>query len=173
MRFNQHLAAVILVATFAAGFNSPARADAEEYSPADLATIKSYTLTTDFLEKWTAMNQDPNVLACHVDALTLRAETIDDRAKEYEARPGVHAALAAHGLTARDVVLGTTNIAVAGLQALREKRSWLDDDSAPLPVSAANVQFYREHDAELRQLNEISRQRSREDRRKKKARCPG
>jgi len=172
MQPDRLIAALIVAATFAAFFNSPVRAEADEFSPEDLALIKNYTLTTDFLAKWKAMNQDPQVVPCNLDALTLNAETVDERAREYDARPGVHASLAAHGLTAREVVLATTSLAVAGLQVVRERYSWLpDDEEDPLPVSAANVQFYREHDAELRQLKQMTRQRSRENR-GKGVRCP-
>ncbi|MEP7247896.1 MAG: hypothetical protein ABI885_29995 [Gammaproteobacteria bacterium] len=172
MQPKQLFSALISIAALTAGFNSPARADADEFSPADLALIRSYTLSTDFLEKWKAMNQDPQVLPCNLNALSLDAETIDERAKEYDARPGVHASLVVHDLTAREVVLATTNIAVAGLQALREKMSWLDDDGDdPLPVSAASVEFYRQHADEIRQLKNIASKRSRENR-GKGARCP-
>jgi hypothetical protein len=170
MQQNKLIAAIIVVATLAAGFNSPAQAEADEFSPADLALIRNYTLTTDFLEKWQAMNQDPQVIPCNLNALNLDAETIDERAKEYDSRPGVHASLATNGLTAREVVLATTNIAVAGLQFLKEKKSWLDDGD-PLPVSAANVRFYEEHADELRQIKQSARERSRENR-GKGARCP-
>jgi hypothetical protein len=172
----RHLAAIILVATFAAGFNSPARAAEDEpqkeFSDADLALIKNYPLTTEFVQKWTQMNHDPKVLGCHLYALDLTAETIDLRAKEYEARPGIGDSLAAHGLNARDVVLGTTSIAVTSLEFLRGKFSWLadTDNSAPMPTSAANVQFYRDHEREFKQLYDISEKRRREDRRKPECR---
>ena len=172
MQPNRLIATLIVAATFAAVFSSSAHAEADEFSPADLALIKNYTLTAEFLSKWKAMNQDPQVLPCNLDALTLNAETVDERAKEYDARPGVHASLEAHGLTAREVVLATTSLAVAGLQVVRERYSWLPDDGEdPLPVSAANVQFHREHDAELREIKQLTRQRSRENR-GKGVRCP-
>ena len=172
MRSHKLIVAGIFLVTFATGFNSSARAEADEFSAEDLALIKNYTLTTEFLEKWTAMNRDPEVAPCNLNALSLDAETIDERAKEYDARPGVHASLTTNGLTAREVVLATTSLAVTGLQVVREKYSWLaDDKDDPLPVSAANVQFYRAHAAELSQLKDIARQRSRESR-GKGVRCP-
>jgi hypothetical protein len=178
MRSIKHLATIILLATFTAGFNSPARAAEDEdefereFSDADLALIKNYPLTTEFVQKWTQMNQDPKVLGCHLDALTLTADTIDLRAEEFDARPGIHDSLAAHGLNAREVVLGTTSIAVTSLEFLRGKFSWLadTDNSAPMPTTAANVQFYRDHQQEFKQLMKIGEKRKREDRRKPECR---
>lgn len=172
MQTKRSFPSLIFIATLAAGFSSQARAEADEFSAADLERIRSYTLSTDFLQKWTAMNQDPAVLPCNLDALSLRTATIEERATEYAARPGVQASLVTHGLTAREVVLATTNIAVAGLQALKERMSWLDDaEDEPLPVSAANVAFYRSHADDIRQVRNIAKQRSRENR-GKKSQCP-
>lgn len=171
MRFTRYLATLILATVFIAGFDSPAHAEAEEFSAEDLALIKSFPLTTDFLQKWTAVNQDTTVLSCNVYALNLTAETIDDRAKEYDARPGVHAVLANNGLTAREVVLGTTTLAVVGLQVLREKFKWLDDDAEQLPVNETNVKFYWDHYEEIRKLDKMV-QKHRVAKRPKGADCP-
>ena len=172
MRSTRLLAGIILIATCIVGFNSSAWAEEEkDFSPEDMALIKSFTLTTDFLQKWKAMNQDTNVLGCNVYALNLTAETIEDRAKEYDARPGVHASLVSHNLTAREVVLGTTTLAVASLQMLREKFKWMaSEDDAPMPVTEANVKFVRDHYDEVSQLDQLVRKNR--DARHPKGACP-
>jgi hypothetical protein len=70
------------------------------------------------------------------------------------------------------VVLGTTSIAVTSLEFLRERFSWLadTDNSAPMPTTAANVQFYRDHEKEFKQLYKIIEKRRRDDGRKPECR---
>jgi len=154
------------------GFNSSARAEEEkDFSPEDMALIRSFTLTPDFLQKWKAMNQDTNVLGCNVYALDLTAETIEDRAREYDARPGVHASLVSHDLSAREVVLGTTTLAVASLQMLREKFKWLGSgEDAPMPVTEGNVKFVRDHYEEVSELDKLVRKNR--DAKSPKGACP-
>src|SRR4051794_37662297 len=74
MRVTPQFSAVLLLATFVIVFTSPVRADTEQASPADVAAVRSYTLTSGFLEKWKAVAEDPKAPACNLTTLTLRSE---------------------------------------------------------------------------------------------------
>jgi hypothetical protein len=74
-------------------------------------------------------------------------------------------------LTAREVVLGTTTLAVASLQMLREKFAWLGSgEDAPMPVTEDNVKFVRDHYEEVSELDQLVRKNR--DARHPKGACP-
>ncbi len=159
MLLNRSLAVAILATALTLGSTTPARA-ADQLSAADLAAFRNYTLTTGFLDKWKAINEDPKAPQCNLTTLTLHAKTLDGMVREYDARPGMHAYLASHGLTAREVVLALSNLTAAGIQDLREKHPGIAQGTTSLPVSAANMAFYRQHGDELHQfMQHLAQQR--------------
>jgi hypothetical protein len=156
---NRSLAAAALAAVLTLLFTAPAGA-ASQPSAADLAAFRNYTLTTGFLDKWKAIAQDPKAPQCNLTTLTLHSSTLDGMTREYDARPGIHAYLASHGLTAREVILALSTLTAAGVQDLREKHPELAQGSTNQPVSAANMAFYRAHRDELHQfMQRLAQQR--------------
>lgn len=162
---NRYLAAALLAATLAFASLSPARADSNQPSAADLAAFRSYTLTSGFLDKWKAIAADPKAPQCNLTTLTLHEKSLDGMVREYDARPGVHAYLASRGLTAREVILATSTMTAAAIQDVREKHPELAQGmTTRQPVSAANMAFYREHRDELHQfMQRIAQQRLHEN----------
>ena len=76
--------------------------------------------------------------------------SIDQAAAHYDAQPGVHAMLASHDLTAREMVLGMMTLTGAAMQDLRRQHPQAMAEGG-MPVSAANMAFYEAHKAQLHQ----------------------
>jgi len=157
------LVAALSATAFFVGANMSARADAEQPSAADLAAFRNYSLTTSFLQKWEAVAQDPKAPQCNLTTLTLHAKALDALVREYDQRPGVHASLESHGLTAREVILATSTLTAAAIQDMREKHPGIAAQGiSAQPVSAANMAFYRAHHDELHQIMQrVAQQRLR------------
>jgi hypothetical protein len=155
----QLLVAALLATAFFVG--ATAHADSAQPSATDVAAFRNYTLTTSFLEKWKAVAEDPKAPQCNLTTLTLHGKSLDAMVREYDQRPGVHASLESHGLTAREVILATSTLTAAGIQDVREKHPGIAAQGiSAQSVSAANMAFYRAHHDELHQLMQrIAQQR--------------
>lgn len=128
----------------------------------DLRAILNFQLTPDFLSRYEAYEQQEVAQnPCALDpllALQNAAEetTLEKTAAEYDAKPGAHAALQRHGLTARDVLLGMAvwigaaaqDLAAQNPDLVKSGQIQLNPD---FKISPANIAFYRQHKDEFRQ----------------------
>jgi|GEM_PF-1805616 len=129
---------------------------------ADLRAIQNFKLTPDFLARYEAYEQQDVVQnPCALDpllALQNAAEhsMLDQTAAEYDAKPGAHAALQRHGLTAHDVLLGMAVWVGAAAQDLAAQNPELVKSgeiqlNPDFKISPENLVFYRQHKDEFRQ----------------------
>lgn len=121
----------------------------------DMAALRNFRLTDAFLAKYEAVMDAAAKDPCHLDpSLVLRGnnKSLEQMAADYDARPGVHAMLARHGITAREVVLGEVTLMLAGFEAMKEAHPGMAPagGSTP-PVSPENLAFYRTHRAAIHQ----------------------
>ena len=80
--------------------------------------------------------------------------TLDQAAAQYDAQPGVHAMLASHGLTAKEIFLGMTTLMAAAAQDLNQAHPGMVKTSgAAAHVSAANMAFFESHKQAIRQYS--------------------
>ncbi|MBN8923871.1 MAG: hypothetical protein BGP10_08365 [Rhodanobacter sp. 68-29] len=123
---------------------------------------QGFTLTDGFLAKYQAVETDSIKDPCQlspVKVLGLTGEgagkaTIDQMAARYDAQPGVHAMLASHGVTAKEMILGTVTLMSAAIQELKQQHpGMVQGNGAALQISAANMAFYQSHKQAIRQFN--------------------
>jgi hypothetical protein len=120
-------------------------------SPADKALVHSYTLTEATVAKAKAVERDAK--AHHVDLKLFGSDSdnlsVDAAAAKLDARPGAHALLAAHDLSARELVL--TSLATAGaLMTLQLANTPYASKLDRSQVNSANVDFVRQHMADFK-----------------------
>lgn len=118
-------------------------------SRADLKTLHNYTLTEGFLNKWEAIMADPIKPTCSLMTINLQGNSLDQKISKYDARPGNHAYLASHGMTSREMVLGTTMMALADMQEMSNNAPDMVEGNAGMQVSAQNMAFHRSHKDEV------------------------
>ena len=126
---------------------------------ADMAAIKNFRLTTAFLHKWEAYEAEAAQHPCELSPkLAMNSsgngpKTLKQAAAMFDAQPGVHAALAKAGFTAREALLGMSTLMAATMQEMMAHYPAMSH-AAKMPhlpaVSAANMAFYRQHKEELR-----------------------
>lgn len=164
MRFIPSLAATMLVAVSSLAFNPVASARALQHSSADAKAWHDFTLTDGFLKKWEAVMSDPKAPTCSLMTINLKGGSLSERISHYDARPGNHAYLARHGLTAREMVLGTFTMAAAAMQEMSSGHPGLIEGNSGMQVSARNMAFHRSHKAEIQRfMQKIGQQRLRRD----------
>lgn len=127
-------------------------------SAADIAAIKNFKLTTDFLHKWEAYEEDAAKHPCELSPIIAmkpvdgKPRTLDQIVAAFDAQPGVHAALAKEGLTAHEALVGMFTLMGATMQEMTERYPGMMKarhmGQAPM-VSAENMAFYRKHEDEL------------------------
>src|SRR5699024_6928004 len=79
--------------------------------------------------------------------------TLDEGAALWDAKPGVHDMLASHDVTARQMLLGMMTLMSAAMQNLavtHPKMAAHMKSDGPKP-DAANVAFYKAHQAQIRE----------------------
>lgn len=127
----------------------------------DEAALASYTLTMERVEAWSRASQNLQRLAEEDPALAERwdaenadAESFDEMIAQIEAEPRARAAVEEAGISVRDYVLTT----MALLQAMFAQAAMDMTQDAPVPegVNPANVQFVRDHQAEIQALFEAA-----------------
>jgi len=128
--------------TTALAFGSTATAQS---APQGDSAVPEYTLTTDFVDKWEAVANDPSAPICNLMTMNLKSTTAQAAIAEYDARPGNHAYLASHGLSARDMVLGTATLAAAAMQEMQGQHPEMGAGKPVRQVSAQNMAFYQSH----------------------------
>jgi hypothetical protein len=119
----------------------------------DMAAFQNFRLTDDFLAKYQAVENDTAKDPCRLGPLGIfhsDNKSLDQIVAAYDAQPGVHAMLAQHGLTAREEILGILTLMGAGLEiAQKEHPDQFRNRSTMLPISPANLAFYKAHAAAL------------------------
>lgn len=140
-----------------AAFVPPAHA-AGPMSPADTAALHDFRLSEDFLQRYMAAGDEIAKDPCKLGMIDLlkqddRPGSIDQLADHYDAQPGVHAMLARHGLTAREMVLGMMTLTGAAVEDLRKLHPEAVQGSGSV-ISASNLAFYDAHKAQIRQHNQ-------------------
>ena len=144
---------VLLTLLASAAVGTAAAADAP--SAAAVAAIRGFTLNDTFLQHYLDANDDIARDPCRLGMIDLLKHgdtfgSIDQAAAHYDAQPGVHAMLARHGLTAREMVLGMVTLSSAAVQDVRKQHPQAMAEGG-LPVSASNMAFYEAHKAQLHQ----------------------
>lgn len=151
------LAPCALVLALCAGAVLAGPQDDDAPSPADVQAMQSFTLDADFLQRYVAVQDESARDICRLGMVNLfkegdRIKSLDEAARHYDAQPGVHAMLARHGVSARQMVLGMATLVSAAAQDLKETHpAAARYITAEGHVSAQNMAFYRAHKAELRQ----------------------
>ena len=157
MRLIRTLCCTLLALTTTVCAGEIAQAAETNASATDHAAYQNYRLTMDFVDKWIAVQLDPNTPACGLLFYNFPEESsLAEMTKILDARPGVTAALAKHDLTAREALLGSLGILAARLQALEESSPSSADDESDreknnFKVSAANMAFIRQHGTAIHQ----------------------
>lgn len=149
MRLIPFLATTALAATLLLSCGPAASAQSAPPSDPDVQTLQNYTLTEGFLTKWKAVMMDPSAPTCNLMTLSLRGNSLDEKIATYDARPGNHDYLASKGLTSREMVLGTTTMALAGMQEMSLRAPDGVEGDASIQVSAKNMAFHRSHKTEV------------------------
>ncbi len=152
MRMNSLSAGALLAAALAVGLGQDVIAKPGTHSAADIAAIHDYTLTPGFLNKWKAMAADPEAPACSLMTLNLHGDSLNEVIDEYDARPGNHAYLRRHGLSSREMILGTSILAAAALQEIQRSHPGYVKGDASRLVSPQNMAFYQAHEEEIHAL---------------------
>ncbi|MBV9990191.1 MAG: hypothetical protein JOZ72_02775 [Alphaproteobacteria bacterium] len=138
-------AAVLCIAASLA-FASPAFAK-NDLSPADLAALKSYSLSMDKVTAMQAAMDDAHKMP-GMDKQMHGAEdskSIAEMEARMSAMPGAMALFKKHGLTAHDVVVMPFALMDAGMCVLYPSAAPKLADR----VSPAQIAFYKQHKAEL------------------------
>lgn len=126
----------------------------------DAATLRNFRLTPDFLAKWESFDEAAAQDPCRLSPMPVLAKartkqmSLDQMVAAYDAQPGVHAALAQHGLTAREAMTGMMTLMAAATQDLMQAHPEMvqkGEISTSMTVSKANMDFYHAHAAEMRQ----------------------
>jgi hypothetical protein len=122
------------------------------------ADPQGFTLTDGFLAKYQAAELDIAKDPCRLGFFKLMGHdgsgmTLDQAAAQYDAQPGVHAMLASHGLTARDMLTGMGVLMAAAAQDMNSRHPGMVEVQGGHPVSGANLAFYRSHRQAMQQFN--------------------
>ena len=130
--------------------HSPKGADA------DKAAIHDFTLTMEKVNRYAAFSKKMQAAAGADPAMAAEMKKIEDtdvsvveKAGLMEKAPHTAAFLKANGMTAREFVLVPMAVVTAGLATAAQDMK----GKPPAFVNQANVQFVREHKAELRKLD--------------------
>jgi hypothetical protein len=128
----------------------------------DVAAFQNFTLTDGFMAKYQAAEADISKDPCGLSPMKVMAQanassskmTLSQAAAQYDAQPGVHAMLASHDLTAKEMFLGMSTLMAAAAQDLNQAHpGMVKATGAASQVSAANIAFYQSHKQALHQFN--------------------
>lgn len=122
----------------------------------DMRLVQNFRLTPEFWARYEAYQEDAAKDPCALDpAVALSQQTtrsLDQAAAAFDARPGVHAALQRHQLTAREILLGMTVWLAAAAQDLAAKNpesARNDNVQTKIAMQPENMAFYRQHKDEF------------------------
>jgi hypothetical protein len=126
----------------------------------DVAAFQNFTLSDSFIAKYQAVETDIGKDPCGLSPMKVMAQanggktTLSEAAAQYDAQPGVHAMLASHGLTAKDMFLGMSTLMAAAAQDLNQAHpGMVNATGAASQVSPANIAFYQSHKQALHQFH--------------------
>ncbi|SMF08770.1 hypothetical protein SAMN06265365_102155 [Tistlia consotensis] len=149
MRALERLTALAAALVMLAALALPAAAALSEQ---DQAAIRNYTLTTRYLSQVQALTRDAEAkgVKASLDADDFKkAKDLDALAAQLDAKPGVHALMAAHGLTAREYLVGALALYGAGMVVKYgddpQQGKYIDKSKA----NPKNVEFYKQHQKEI------------------------
>lgn len=128
-------------------------------SAADAAAIRNFKLTTDFMHKWEAYEAMAAKHPCELSPFIIMSQkgrngpqSLDEAAADFDAHPGVHAALTKVGLTAREALIGMSALMGAAMQSMAEQyQAMMKSHNMHMNkqhlsyVSDANMAFFRKH----------------------------
>ena len=126
---------------------------AQDFPANDTREIQGYELTEAGLAKYTQATRNLDALGtnpstgCDDDGAS--ATSLDNMVARLDAVPGVKSAIKSAGMTTREYLLFTWSVFQNGMAA------WALDQPGAKPspgVSMANVDFYRQHEAEFKKL---------------------
>lgn len=145
---------LVLAVTAAVAFAPTAHAGKDSVSNADMAAVHDFKLDEAFLRRYMATGDEIAEHPCKLGLMGLLkgnsdTTSLDQMAAEYDARPGVHAMLARHDLTARQMILGVAALTQAAASDMARQHPGLAGDNPAPSVSDANLRFYRAHKATL------------------------
>lgn len=123
----------------------------------DTQEIQNYVLTDAGLAKYSAATRKlaalpPDAAACEDDGDD--SQSIDDVAAKLNALPAAKAAIQSAGLSTREYVVFSFSLLQTGLGAWAAEQP---GGKLPPGVSKANVDFYKKHEADLKQLEGLNR----------------
>lgn len=128
----------------------------------DVAAFQNFTLTDGFLANYQAAETDIAKDPCQLSPMKVMAQantsngqmTLDRIAAQYDAQPGVHAMLASHNLTAKEMFLGMSTLMAAAAQDLNQAHpGMVKTTGVASHVSPANMAFYESHRQAMHQFN--------------------
>ncbi len=125
---------------------------------ADERESGEYTLTMDEVRKWAAITAKMNATDFSKSAPTNVTDmsdnpTIDQLEKYFDGSPQIRAMISDGGLDVRDFVVITNTMMQGGLaQYMLSEGTSPDSVAKATKLSVANQQFFKEHKAELAQL---------------------
>jgi hypothetical protein len=146
--------AVVLCFAACLAFASPVLAKSADISPADLATLKGYTLSMDKIQGMQAAMDDAQKsgMKDKMKSIGDNAQSLAAMEANAKAMPGAMAIFSKHGLSAADVVIMPLALMDAGMcVAYPSAAPQLADR-----VSPAQIAFYKQHQAELKKIKWLS-----------------
>ena len=150
---HSHRPLISLLVMIAATLAVQRAAVAQEFPDSDTREIQGYELTEAGLAKYTQATRNLDALGtnpstgCDDDGAS--ATSLDKMVARLDAVPGVKSAIKSAGMTTREYLLFTWSVFQNGMAA------WALDQPGGKPspgVSMANVDFYRQHEAEFKKL---------------------
>ncbi len=148
------LSGVAFAAALVLSTSTAALAKSSDISPADLAVLKSYTLSMDKINGMQAAMDDAKKsgMAEKMHTIGDNAQSLAQMEANAKAMPGAMAIFAKHGLTAHDAVVLPLAMMDAGMcVAYPSAAAGLADR-----VSPAQIAFYKQHQAELKKVKWLS-----------------
>jgi hypothetical protein len=134
--------------------STAALAKGGDISPADLAQLKSYTLSMDKINAMQAAMDEAKKTGMDkkMNGVGDNAQSLAQMEANVKAMPGAMALFAKHGLTPHDVVAMPLALLDAGMCVAYPAAAPKLSDR----VSPAQIAFYKQHQAELKKLSWMS-----------------
>jgi hypothetical protein len=154
------------------------RPEGSKSASADMAEMQNFRLTDDFLQRYQAYEDEAAEKPCELSPIVLlgndddQDRSLGETAAAFDARPGVHAALQRHGLTARELILGMGTLMGAAIHEIAAKHpDMVEKGEIKMngSISPANMAFYEAHKDALQRHN---RQRAQEQLKKNGGKLP-
>ena len=125
-----------------------------DISPADLAQLKSYTLSMDKVSAMQSAMDDAKKSGMDKKMTTSNdnAQSLAEMEAKIKTMPGAMAIFSKHGLSAHDVVVMPFALMDAGMCVAYPSAAPKLADR----VSAAQIAFYKQHQAELKKMAWLS-----------------